>query len=80
MAKDKPKFYINRAGGRALMQSTEMQNLLRELASGVQGRAGSGFESEIYVAGTRAVATVSAATREAYRDNLQNNTLSKALR
>jgi len=65
---------------RELMQSEEMQSILNAHASDIRNRAGEGFEQDSFVAGTRAVARVRADTPEAHKDNLENNTLLKAVR
>jgi hypothetical protein len=72
-------FELNHDGVRELLIGTEMQAVLQEKADAIAARAGEGYETEVYVAQTRAVATVSTATREAMKDNLENNTLLGAL-
>ena len=75
------KFHIelNPAGVRELLQSSEMMGVCRSLAQGIAGRAGPGYEVTTYTGKTRVNASVHAATEEAYRDNLKNNTLLKAV-
>lgn len=67
------------AGIRELLQSDEIREYCEELAYGVASRAGEGYEVDSMVGKTRANASVYAATREANKDNLENNTLLKAL-
>ena len=67
------------AGIRELLQSDEIRGYCEELAHGVASRAGEGYEVDSMVGKTRANASVYAATREANKDNLENNTLLKAL-
>lgn len=67
------------AGVRELLQSDEIREYCEELAQGVASRAGDGYEVDSMVGKTRANASVYAATKEANRDNLENNTLLKAL-
>ena len=67
------------AGVRELLQSDEIREYCEELAQGVASRAGDGYEIDSMVGKTRANASVYAATKEANRDNLENNTLLKAL-
>ncbi len=73
-------FKLNRAGVRQLMQSAEMQSVLRDKASQIQARCGDGYESDVMVGKNRANAMVRAATSKAKRDNLKNNTILKAVR
>lgn len=73
-------FKLNRSGVRQLMQSEEMQNLLRDKASQIQNRCGDGYESDVMVGKNRANAMVRAVTFEAKRDNMDNNTILKAVR
>lgn len=68
---------LNRAGVRALMQSPEMQAVLKARADTVKDRCGDGYEA--YVAQTRAVAIVETASAQARSDNSSNNTLLKAV-
>ena len=77
------KFELNRDGVRELLQSAEMQGIVQELAEGVSGRAAgmTGLEYKVTAkAGrNRATATVSPDSAHAYYENLQHNTLLKAL-
>lgn len=72
------KFVLDRAGVRELMQSQEMQDVLVEFASQVAERAGDGYD--VYIGTTRANVSVMTATEEAVSDNLDYNTLEKAIR
>ena len=72
------KFALNRAGVRELMQSQEMQDVLVEFASQVAERAGDGYD--VYIGVNRANVSVVTATEEAAADNLDHNTLEKAIR
>lgn len=75
----KLKLELNRAGVRALLRSDEMAAMLRKTAAAAAGRCGTGYEASDYLMPTRTVARVGAATAEARRDNLENNTILKAL-
>jgi hypothetical protein len=77
---NKFKFELNRAGVRALMQSEEMQAVLKEKASAIANRCGPGYEQDIYVGKNRANAMVWADSVKAKRDNLKNNSILKAVR
>ena len=72
------KFVLNRAGVRELMQSQEMQDVLVEFAGQVAERAGDGYD--VYIGINRANVSVRTATEEAMADNLDHNTLEKAIR
>ena len=73
------KFVLNLAGLNELMKSGPMQSTLNQAAAQIQGRAGAGYSIEsAHAIGFVAIASVYAATREAKRDNLKNNTLLKA--
>lgn len=74
------KFKLNRKGVSDLMKSEEMQAMLRERATNIRNRCGDGYEQDVYVGSTRANAMVRAATYQAKKDNLDNNTLLKEVR
>lgn len=72
---------LNGARLEELMKSEEIQKVLNAVAEDIRDRAGEGYEvgrAEEKVLSTRAIATVYAASPEAKRDNLRNNTLLKA--
>lgn len=73
-------FKLNRKGVRELMQSQEMQAVLQEKASQITARCGDGYEHNVMVGKNRANAMVRAATSKAKRDNMDNNTILKAVR
>ena len=74
------KFVLNRSGVRALMQSTEMQSILKDKANNALNSLGEGYKSDTYVGKTRANAMVYADTYQAKKDNLKNNSILKAVR
>lgn len=76
----KLEFKLNRAGVRSLMQSAEMQSILKDKASNAVSRLGPGYDSDIYVGENRANAMVYADSFEAKRDNAKNNSILKAVR
>jgi len=76
----KTKIVLNSAGVRAMLQSPEMQALLSERAYEIAQRAGNGYETDVFVGKTRANASVFASTEDAMKDNMDNNTLLKAVR
>lgn len=73
------KFELDRAGVRSLLQSSEMASICEGYAQQVRNRCGNGYEVSTYTGKTRVNASVHAETKEAKRDNWENNTLLKAL-
>ena len=76
---NKFKLVLNDKGIQELLKSDEMQSILSEHGATVARRAGAGYESDVHEYKKRAVANVYPATSEAAVDNLENNTLLKAL-
>ena len=77
------RFELNRAGVRELLQSSEMQGILREasenIRSNAEGMTGLEYRADVKVGKNRAVATIAADSAKAYYENLSHNTLLKAL-
>lgn len=71
---------LNSEGVRQLLRSDEMQNLLREKVESALASLGEGYEVTNYVGKNRANASIKAVTHKAKKDNLQNNSILKALR
>ena len=71
---------LNSEGVQELLKSDEMQALLSELASSKVEQAGEGYEYSVKVGQRRAYANIYPASKEAYQDNLDNNTLEKVIR
>ena len=74
------KFELNRSGVRTLMQSEEMQSILKSKANNALNSLGQGYKTDSYVGKNRANAMVYADTYQAKRDNLKNNSILKAVR
>ena len=72
------EFKLNRAGVGELLKGEAMQNVLISYADSVANAAGDGYD--VYVGPSRANVSVRTTTEEAYYDNLDNNTIEKALR
>lgn len=72
------EFKLNRSGVRELLRGEAMQNVLMEYAQHVADAAGDGYDA--YVGPNRANVSVRIMTDAAYQDNLDNNTMEKALR
>lgn len=70
---------LNSEGVRDMLRSPEMMAVCKDLANQIATRAGTGYEVTTYTGKTRVNASVHAATDEANRDNLKNNTLLKAV-
>lgn len=62
-----------------ILYSPEMMSILGELGNGIAARAGDGYECTVKRGRTRAVAVISAATKEARKDNRDNDTLLRSL-
>lgn len=75
----KGRFKLNRKGVRELLKSQEMMNVVTEYADQVQKKAGDGYEVSQYIGKNRVNVSVYAETRKARKDNLEHNTLLKAL-
>lgn len=73
------KIELNSEGIQALLHSQELSDGMLTIAEGIVMAAGDGYEVDLYNAGTRNIVGISTATQEAYKDNLENNTLLTAL-
>lgn len=62
-----------------MLKSAEMGALLKEQAAGIAARSGSGYGTDIKMMETRVIASVFTDTIEAAKENLQNNTILRAL-
>ena len=76
----KVEFELNRKGVAELMKSGAMQGILKNHATAIKNRAGTGYEQDIHVGKNRANARVWAGSREARSDNYKNNTLLKSVK
>lgn len=66
-------------GIRDMLRSDELKNFCKNQAEIAASRAGDGYGVSTYTGKTRVNASVRAVTKEAYKDNLNNNTLMKAV-
>lgn len=76
------KFKLNSKGVRELLQSAEMQNVIRGYVNTVESNAGggsAGYSGNVQVGKKRAVGRVYAYNSKGIADNNENNTLLKAL-
>ena len=62
-----------------VLKGDAMQQVLKDEAEKIVGRAGEGYGYNVRLYGTRAVANVAPTTPRAYNSNLKHNTLLKAL-
>lgn len=76
----KMKFELNRSGVAELMKSANMQKVIKQHATNIKNRAGSGYEQDLHVGKNRVNAKVWPHSRQAQKDNLNNNTLLKSVK
>ena len=76
----KVEIELNSDGVVKLLKSKEMQNYLTTLASQIRSRLGEGYAQDSYVGKNRANAMVWAETYKAKKENLESNTILKALK
>lgn len=76
----KLKVQLNSAGVQKILKSDGIQSMLKERASAVKKRCGSGYDQDIHIGKNRANTMIWADTYQAKRDNKRNNTLLKAVR
>lgn len=74
----KMQFQLNYEGVGQLLKSAEMVSILESYANGIATRAGDGYS--VHIGPNRANVSVRTDTDEAAQDNLDNNTLLKAVR
>jgi hypothetical protein len=70
---------LNSSGVRELLRSDDVERCCKEKANAVQSFCGDGYETDSYKGLNRVNAMVKATTSKAVMDNLQNNTILKAL-
>ena len=75
----KVKIQLNSAGIRELLQSSEIMSVLEQEASSRAASLGPGYSVNTYVGRNRCNAEILAETEEAKQDNLDNNTLLRAI-
>ena len=76
----KLKVTLNRAGVRELLRSEELRAVCREHAEAIRSRCGAGYAADDYTGVNRVNAMVYADTAAARRDNLENETILRALK
>lgn len=76
----KPKVVLDRAGVHALLNCDEVAAKCSQIAREVAAKAGDGYEvAPPHKTGQRVAVNVYPATKEAAKDNYENNTLLRAL-
>lgn len=75
----KVKIKLNRAGVRELLRSKEMGAVIKEEATKVYQRAGDGYGMRHKVGKNRQIYSIYTDTQEAAKDNMDHNTLLKAV-
>lgn len=76
----KMKFVLNRSGVRSLMKSDEMQAALEKEAYRARSNLGEGYSVTTRKGKNRSNAEIAATTQAARRENIENNTILKALK
>ena len=79
MSRQKVRVELNLQGVNELMKSKEIQAVLQQEGEKVAAAAGEGYAARTHLANWIAVTNVYAETEEAKRENLEHNTLLKAL-
>jgi len=74
------KVKLNSSGVRELLRSSEMMAVCKEHADKAQSKLGDGYEVTTHTGAKRVNASVGTATADAMRDNMENNSILKALR
>lgn len=70
---------LDDAGIQELLKSSEVMAELQAVGATVLGRAGAGYAMDQHSGKTRGNVSIYADTKEAYLDNLNNNTLLRAV-
>ena len=71
---------LNREGVRELLRSQEMRAICEEHANNAVGRLGPGYSVSTMTGKNRVNASILAESHQAKRENMENNTILKALR
>lgn len=75
----KTKIVLDSKGMLALLKSAEIEGAVAAQATAIQGKCGTGYETDTWRAPTRVTASVYTENAEAAKDCLENNTLLKAV-
>ena len=77
---NKVEVKLNFAGVGELLRSKEVKDACKTHASKIQSRCGDGYKTGDFMGSDRVKATVYPETNAARNDNLENNTILKALK
>lgn len=80
MSKSDVNVVLNRSGVRELLKSEEMMQICKGYADNALGRLGDGYEVTCHIGKNRVNAEVKAVSFGARKENLENNSILKALR
>lgn len=75
----KVKVELNSGNIRRLLRSKDMKDMLMSKAEDIALRCGEGYEANAKLMPSREIAFVEAKTYKAKKDNLENNTILKAV-
>lgn len=75
----KGKLELRKDGVRELLLSDDLRDACKKVADQIRASAGEGYEISTFKGTNRVNASVRPVTQEAYKDNLENNTLMKAV-
>lgn len=73
------KVELNKEGVRALLRSEELRMICKEYADLAASKLGAGYSTSDYIGRNRVNASVGAETKEARQENMENNTILKAV-
>lgn len=76
---NKLKVVLNKEGVRELLKSEEMLSICKAHADATAAALGEGYEVSTYTGRNRVNAQITAVTREARQENMENNSILKAL-
>ena len=71
---------LNRTGVKELLRSEEMKNICEDYATAALSRLGPGYEVTTMTGKNRVNAEIKAVSYKAKKDNMENNSILKALR
>ena len=80
MNKSRFKVWIESDAVVELMKSGRMQEILNDYAQNALGRLGEGYEATLFLGTDRAKAQVTAVSYQARKENLEQNTILKAVK
>lgn len=73
------KIEVNYKGVGALLRGSEVREMVDSIGAGIAARAGDGYGKRTHYTKQRSICNVFADSKEAKQDNLEHNTLLKAM-